>query len=141
MSRAFHCAATELVKKRDFDILYLDPPYNDRCYAGYYHLPETIALQATPNIHGKSEIPRRRTVSSFNRKDAALAEMKTLLKGASFRVLAFHYSDDGLIPKREIRQLLKSYGKLSEMVLSVRGYTTEKKRRTIHQRLYIVDHG
>ena len=36
------------------DILYLDPPYNQRQYATNYHILETIAKYDNPNIHGKT---------------------------------------------------------------------------------------
>lgn len=36
------------------DVLYLDPPYNQRQYATNYHLLETIARYDDPEIHGKT---------------------------------------------------------------------------------------
>ena len=43
-------------------VLYLDPPYNDREYSAYYHLPETLVLWDSPEIHGKSGIRTNRCV-------------------------------------------------------------------------------
>jgi len=63
----FHEPAKTLAQRQHFDILYLDPPYNGRSYAHYYHLPETIALEATPNVHGMSGIPNNIfAISGFN---------------------------------------------------------------------------
>jgi len=40
-----------LIGKISGDILYLDPPYNQRQYATNYHLLETIAKYDNPKIH------------------------------------------------------------------------------------------
>jgi adenine-specific DNA-methyltransferase len=42
------CDANLLVKELSSDILYLDPPYNERNYQRYYHLPENIARRCIP---------------------------------------------------------------------------------------------
>src|SRR3989339_56590 len=43
----------KLVGQIEGDILYLDPPYNQRQYATNYHLLETVAKYDNPKIHGK----------------------------------------------------------------------------------------
>ena len=43
-----------LIKKISGDILYLDPPYNNRQYCDNYHLLETIARYDSPKIKGKT---------------------------------------------------------------------------------------
>lgn len=139
--RACLCDATQLVAGSHFDILYLDPPYNERCYAGYYHLPETIALGKTPHPQGKSGVPRsQRTISLFNRPGTASSALVDLLDRASFDLLAFHYSDKGLIPRVRIQSLLKQYGTVEEILLDTRGYTTSSRSRMINHRLYLVHH-
>jgi len=44
----------DLIKNIKCDILYLDPPYNERQYAPNYHLLETIARYDNPEIKGKT---------------------------------------------------------------------------------------
>jgi adenine-specific DNA-methyltransferase len=43
-----------LIEKISGDILYLDPPYNQRQYATNYHMLKTIAKYDNPIIHGKT---------------------------------------------------------------------------------------
>jgi len=139
--RAYLCDAKNLVTLRNFDILYLDPPYNERCYAGYYHLPETIALGQTPRAHGKAGVPRRqRPRSAFNSPSQALDALEELLDRASFRLLVLHYSDDGLMPRPKLRRLLRDYGAVEEMTVGANGYTTKHTTRSIRQRLYLFNH-
>ncbi|MHC4496206.1 MAG: DNA adenine methylase, partial [Planctomycetota bacterium] len=51
--RSLLSRAEDLVNKAEFDILYLDPPYNQRSYSRYYHLPETLARAEAPRVYGK----------------------------------------------------------------------------------------
>ncbi len=135
----FHGEAIELVAERAYDILYLDPPYNERCYASYYHLPESIARLETPVAGGKAGIPKvQRPRSQFNRTQHAHIALNELLSSARFRLLAFHYADNGLIPAEQIRETLSGYGEISEIILDSKGYTTLKARRTVEHRLYLV---
>jgi adenine-specific DNA-methyltransferase len=131
--------AEDLVQRRRFDILYLDPPYNERSYAQYYHLPETIALEKTPKVHGLSGIPDHiSTTSDFNRPKKAANALKRILDKANFRLLIFHYSDQGIISPDEITDILSIYGKIENLIISSNGYTTKKKNRSIKHHLYIV---
>ena len=131
--------ARSIVSESHFDVLYLDPPHNSRRYSGYYHLPETICRAGAPRIHGLAGIPDRPGIrSDYNSPRLALNALSTLLQTSSFRLLIFHYADDGLIPPTEIRQLLSTLGELSETVISAPGYTSTSRSRQVEQRLYCV---
>ena len=47
---AFNKDSTSILDKINVDILYLDPPYNERQYAPNYHILETIAKYDNPEI-------------------------------------------------------------------------------------------
>lgn len=136
------CEAKSLVSAREFDTLYLDPPYNERDYASYYHLPETIALKQAPHPHGKAGVPAAaRPHSPFNRPNMARSALVDLLKNARFKTLAFHYSDQGLISPKDIRAILTNYGRLEVFRLRSKGYSTVAFPRNVNHRLYLVTHG
>ena len=131
--------ARSIVSERHFDVLYLDPPHNARRYSGYYHLPETICRAGTPRIHGMAGIPNSpRIRSDYNSPRLALDALTTLLQTSSFRLLIFHYADDGLMSPTQIRQLLSPLGELRETVISSPGYTSTSRSRQVEQRLYCV---
>jgi adenine-specific DNA-methyltransferase len=132
--------AKEIVGKQKFDILYLDPPYNERSYSSYYHLPETISLCETPNVHGKSGIPSsERPLSAFNRKGKAKIELENVLNKSRFRLLAFHYTDNGIIPPEDLRSMFQEYGQVEEYSLVAKGYTNKSHCRNVNHRLYVVE--
>jgi adenine-specific DNA-methyltransferase len=141
--RSFFCDAKRLVSKKSYDILYLDPPYNERSYADYYHLPETLANFDTPQTHGVSGIPVKRhsPKSAFNKKELAYNELKRILELAHFNLLIFHYADDGIIPSEDIEEILPDYGRVEKIYIDSKGYTTEKIKRLKKHCIYMVSHG
>ena len=135
-----HIEANELVKKRHFNILYLDPPYNKRSYPHYYHLPETIAMEKAPEIHGMSGIPVGVTnYSEFNRPSKAACALEKLISNASFDLLVFHYADGGLIEPKRVVKILKQFGKLTERLIEAKGYTTAASNNSIYHHVYLVE--
>ena len=138
--KCFHCDAIKVTEKQKFDILYLDPPYNSRPYAFYYHLPETIALCRTPKIHGKSGMPlSERPKSAFNYKGSAKKELQSLLENSRFHFLAFHYADNGIISQNELRTIFMAHGDVEEFKLIAKGYTNKSQCRDVIHQLYVVE--
>ncbi|HUF28607.1 MAG TPA: DNA adenine methylase [Gemmatimonadaceae bacterium] len=91
------------------DLLYIDPPYNARQYAGYYHVPELIArgwFGDPPGLRGKTGLldgtPRSRWCSS---KHVAGA-LEHLLEATSARHVLVSYNSEGLLPDDDLRGLL-----------------------------------
>ncbi len=140
--QSYRYSAEDLVSKRHYNVLYLDPPYNDRSYAHYYHLPETVAHRTKPIVHGMAGIPTAVGGSSdFNRVTRAKYSLEELLQLASFDLLVFHYSDGGIIGPDELRGVFTPYGKVEEYIIESKGYTVKKIPRKINHRIYIVGHG
>jgi adenine-specific DNA-methyltransferase len=132
--------AGELVSRVDADILYLDPPYNSREYAAYYHLPETLVNWDYPEVHGKSGITSHQTRSPFCHSGTATDALRDLVATATSRCILLHYAMDGLISHRDILNVLRSRGSTRVLDWSVRRYlSTSTKTETsyVGQRLYI----
>jgi adenine-specific DNA-methyltransferase len=138
---SFFGDAIDLVRQREYDVLYLDPPYNDRCYAGYYHLPETLALGRWRNVHGKSGVPKSSPHSDFNSPIRAADTLRELLESARFKLLVFHYSDGGIIAPQVVRNILRKYGRYRSFKLQATGYTTNSINREITHRVYVIHNG
>ena len=56
-------------KNKNFDLVYLDPPYNQHQYGSNYHLLNTIALWDKPEINKEIYINGKKTNKSGIRKD------------------------------------------------------------------------
>jgi len=139
---AVRVEASALAGRRKWDILYLDPPYNSRRYSAYYHLPETLALETEPRVSGKAGIPvRSPIVSDFNRPNHATNALRSLLASSRFRLLVLHYSDQGLIGRSEIEEMLGPLGRVERVTLVGLGYNTSSKARSVQHTVYLVLRG
>jgi adenine-specific DNA-methyltransferase len=108
-------AADAVAGAGDFDLLYLDPPYNVRQYAGYYHIPELIArgwFDGPVQLRGKTGLiedgDRRTAWSSSRRCTAAFEE---LVASARCRHIVMSYNAEGIIPERTIERVLRAFGR------------------------------
>jgi adenine-specific DNA-methyltransferase len=118
-----HCTAARadaLDAVRDageFDLLYLDPPYNARQYAGYYHIPELIArgwFDAPVATRGKTGLiedrDRRSAWSSSRRCEAAF---EALVAAGGWRHIVMSYNAEGIIREQTIERVLREHGSSS----------------------------
>lgn len=133
-----------LINDIDVDLLYLDPPYNERQYAPNYHLLETIARYDNPIIRG---ITGMRDYSSqksrFCRTDTALADLDLIACNAKYKYLILSYNSEGIMPQDRIIQTLSKYGKVSlEQFDNTRFKSNNnglsKTVKTISEQLYIL---
>jgi len=107
--------ALALVQAQEpFELLYLDPPYNNRQYAGYYHIPELIALgwfDGPVATRGKTGlIADREKRSDWSRSRHCEAALEALVSTAAWRRIVLSYNAEGLIPERTIERVLKGNG-------------------------------
>lgn len=102
--------ANELIKKISGDILYIDPPYNERQYLPNYHLLETIARYDSPVLKGVTGVrPYNNEKSNYCIKRNVKASFDALIENADFRHIVISYSDDGLLTLDEIIEILEAY--------------------------------
>lgn len=119
--------ANDLVKQQQCQILYLDPPYNTRDYARYYHLPESIARGKIPIPLGKSGVPQAvGNRSPYIQRASAETAFEELLNSCRCEMLLFHYTDNGLLSEKFIREHLSELGELHEYYFDCKGYRTSK---------------
>lgn len=101
----------DLIRKIKGDVLYLDPPYNTRKYDTNYHMLETIALYDKPKIKGVTGTRVDDTKkSNYCLKNKAAQELEDLIKNANFKYILLSYNDEGIIPIKEIENIMKKYG-------------------------------
>lgn len=134
--------AQDVVEVSRTDILYLDPPYNERNYAGYYHLPETLARGDAPTARGRSGAPAPRVAQSdFYRTTRAGHALAAICSKARARYIIVHYTTEGTIPHDTILDSLRARGDVRFEDRAVRAYSSRHSgggQQTWH-RLYWCD--
>jgi adenine-specific DNA-methyltransferase len=101
-----------LVKKIKGDILYLDPPYNQRQYATNYHLLETIAKYDNPKIYGKTGLRNYEgQKSSYCSRTKVKTAFKHLIMNAKVKYIFLSYNNEGLMAAADIKEIMSLRGK------------------------------
>lgn len=126
-SKEKHCCYNEdiltLMPKISGDILYLDPPYNQRQYPPYYHILETISLNDNPAIYGKTgRRPYKDKLSPFCVKYKVKQAFIRLLEKARFKHIFISYNTEGLLTTCEMKSILSQFGKSEVYFYSHRRY-------------------
>ena len=109
--RVFNLDANDLIKKISCDILYLDPPYNERQYSANYHLLETIAKNDKPKIKGKTGLRDYKDQKSrYCVKNDVKNAFAELIKNAKARFIFLSYNNEGLLNIEDIQQIFTEKG-------------------------------
>lgn len=111
VNKVHNTNSLDLVPYIDTDILYLDPPYNERQYLPNYHLIETIALYDSPQIKGVTGMrPYRKEKSSFCNATTALRDLEYVAANANYKHLILSYNSEGIMSTEAIMSTLAKYG-------------------------------
>ena len=120
-----------IIDKTAGDILYLDPPYNQRQYPPYYHMLETIALDDNPAIYGKTgRRPYQDKLSPFCMKSKVRGALLSLIERAQFKHIFLSYSTEGLMSVKEIEKTLSEFGNVSTFFHDYRRYRSNSNGET-----------
>lgn len=106
----FNEDANLLVTKIQGDILYLDPPYNQREYGANYHILNTIAKYDNFIPQGKTGL-RPYIKSKYCSKKNVLNALDCAIKTARFKYIFLSYNNEGLMSLRDVMTIMQKYGK------------------------------
>lgn len=110
--QVFNEDINKIIEKVEGDILYLDPPYNQRQYATNYHLLETIAKYDDPEIHGKTGLREYgKQKSSYCSKKEVKSAFKDLILKAKAKYIFLSYNNEGLMDQKDIQEIMSLRGK------------------------------
>lgn len=129
-----------LGKINKVDILYLDPPYNERQYSPNYHILETIAKWDKPTIKGVTGMrPYENQKSKFCNCKTGAEALKAIIKSKNFNHLLLSYSDEGIIDKNEIIEIFDGAGKLNIEEKDYQRYKSNSngiKKKQVTEKIY-----
>ncbi len=111
-----------MVGKITSDILYLDPPYNQRQYATNYHMLETIAKYDNPKIQGKTGLREYQNQKSlYCSRTQVKNRFEDLILRAKAKYIFLSYNNEGLMSLEDIQEIMSLRGKY--------GYFTKEYNR------------
>lgn len=117
------------------DLLYIDPPYNTRQYAGYYHVPELIArgwFEGDVELRGKTGlIADDQQRSAWCSRREAPDALRRLLTATGARHVLVSYNSEGVIADKELREILReaaSDGRVRRFTRRYKRYRADSDR-------------
>ncbi|MEL6183672.1 MAG: DNA adenine methylase [Myxococcota bacterium] len=137
--------ANALVRERgEFDVAYLDPPYNQHPYGSNYFMLNLLVDYVRPEgISQVSGIPPNWQRSAYNRRRQASSALEDLLGHLDARFLLVSYSDEGFVPSSEMRALLEGRGRVEEFKTSYPAFrgsrNFERRSLSVTEHLFLVE--
>ena len=119
--------ANNLIKKIKCDILYIDPPYNERQYAPNFHVLETLTVWDKVELNGKTgqrDYEDKKSLYCL-RKEATEAFRK-LIDDADAKYIVVSYNNEGIISRENLLKILESKGEVIEHAKDYRRFRTER---------------
>lgn len=142
-NEAFNCDSLDLLEIIEADILYLDPPYNERQYAPNYHLLETIVKYDEPEIHGVAGIREyTQQKSNFCNKVNALRDLEEIVRRGKYKYLVLSYNNEGIMSQEQIMKILEKFGEVKFREIQYARFKSNNKGeqipRNVIEQLFIL---
>ena len=142
--KSYQMDANDLVRKIKCDILYIDPPYNNRQYAPNYHIWETIAVWDKQLLDRMTGLrPYKKQKSLYCSKDKCVKAFDDLIQNISSSHILFSYNTEGIIPSEQITRILSKKGKVTRYEMDYRRFKSnskgKKQRESLKELLYLIE--
>lgn len=133
-SKVYNENISNLIRKIDGDILYLDPPYNARQYCANYHVLETIARYDSPELKGKTGLrDYTQQKSDFCSSRTVVDAFEGVIRNANFEYVFLSYNNEGLMTFETIRDIMQKYGKYEMFSTDYRRFKADTDENRNHK--------
>jgi adenine-specific DNA-methyltransferase len=109
----------------EFDLAYLDPPYNQHRYEANYHIWETLVAWDAPDHYGvackRTEI-RHGERSAFNSRRTMPAALGRVVGDVRARLLVLSYNDESWIDLEELIEMCRVRGHVEVLAFASNRY-------------------
>lgn len=128
----------------EFDLVYVDPPYNQHPYGSNYFMLNLLTNYERPEeVSRVSGIPTRWNRSGYNVKKQSLALLNDLIRNTPARFLLVSFNSEGYVATDEIKAALMAYGRVDEEIMKYNTYRASRnlRDRAIHvsEHLFLLD--
>lgn len=130
--QVFNTDSNELIKEISGDILYLDPPYNQRQYSSNYHMLNTITKYDNFIPKGKTGL-REYNRSDYSKKNKVHNSFEDLIKNAKFKYIFLSYNNEGLMSENDVKNIMEKYGKYSLKTKEYQRFKADKTESRNHK--------
>ncbi len=120
--------AIDAVRGRRFNLVYLDPPYNQHSYLGNYHVWETLVRWDHPETYGiaRKRIDCRERRSPFNSKVKIYAALEAVVDAVDADHLLVSFNNEGHLDRATLESMLARRGPVSVREIDYQRYVGAK---------------
>ena len=132
----------DIISNINTDILYLDPPYNERDYSVYYHVLETICKYDNPELkNNKTGTKVNQNKSNWCNKKKCKDELSYIISNTKSKVVIMSYNNEGIIKEEDIVEIFSKYGKYSKKQKQIKRFKCSKtnKDNIVYEYLHILE--
>ncbi len=128
----YHEDANILIPRISGDILYMDPPYNQRQYGANYHLLNTIARYDTFAPRGKTGL-REYIRSDYCKKPVVENSFEELIKNVNFKYIFLSYNNEGLMQSKDVEKIMRKYGRYDLTTIQYQRFKADRDENRQHK--------
>lgn len=132
------------------DLIYYDPPYNKHPYSIYYFMLDIINewdldIDIPDTYRGQ---PKNWKKSKYNSFTDAKKTFEDLIKNTRSKFILISYNNGGIIPLKDVDEILQKYGKLVKIPIEhktynkfkgIASYKRKKKEVEVKEFLWFLD--
>ncbi len=110
--QAWQLDAVDAASREEFDLVYLDPPYNQHKYLNNYHVWETLVRWDAPEVYGAAckRIDCQDYQSDFNSKRRISDGLRRVLGAIRAKHLLVSFNSEGYLSEEELLAQLSEVG-------------------------------
>ena len=119
-----------IIKDIKCDVLYIDPPYNERDYSMYYHVLETIAKYDNPELkENKTGTKKTYIKSKWCSKKTCKQELEHICKNTKAKYIIMSYNNEGILTLETIKEILSKFGSYTQQKKLVKRFKCRKEQK------------
>jgi adenine-specific DNA-methyltransferase len=121
---AMQCEARDAVRAGSYDLVYLDPPYNQHRYLGNYHVWESLVRWDKPEVYGTAmkRVDCKEYKSDFNSRVRIASALRELVDNVDARYLLLSFNDEGYLSRHEMLDVLRERGEVAGVEVDYKRY-------------------
>lgn len=131
----------EIAKMTSHDVVYLDPPYNERQYSSNYHMLETIARYDAPIIQWKTGLrDYSKQKSNYCKKTEVKQAFSELIGKLDAKYIFLSYNDEGLMSLSEIKEIMSTRGEYGVFEQKYQRFKADKTENRNHTQDSVIEY-
>ena len=125
-----------------YDIIYVDPPYNQRQYSGNYS-PLNYIVEYNKDIvlKGKTGLIENYNKSKFSKKTDIKNTFDSLISGLKCKYLIISYNSEGLLSMDEFKKILLKKGAVKLYIIKYAKFKAQQnvEEKYVEEYLWVVN--